>query len=314
MAGIIARTRLDPEKDIPDLSSKVIIVTGGNNGIGKETVKQLAKHNPKRLYLCARSQSKADVAIAEISKTAPNAKITFLELDLASFASVKKAGETVLSSEDRIDVLINNGGVMALPPNLTKDGYEVQFGTNHMGHALFTRMLMPLLSKTAAQPGSDVRVINLTSASEKYNAIKGGFIPEKCVTMMEEENTLKRYGQSKLANVLFTKELARRYPNITSVAVHPGRVQTPLLDHWINTSGWWPRLMRLSDSIVMVPVEVGALTQLWAATANKDKVKSGAYYPPGCKEGQESAMAKDPKLAEKLWNWQEAEFAKKGFS
>ena len=314
MAGIFARTRLDPENDIPDLSSKVIIVTGGNNGIGKETVKQLAKHNPKTLYLCARSQAKADIAIAEISKTVPDAKITFLELDLASFTSVEKAANTVLSSVDQIDLLINNGGVMALPPGLTKDGYEIHFGTNHMGHALFTKLLMPLLSKRAAQPGSDVRIINLTSAAEKYNAIKGGFRPEKCITTMEEENELKRYGQSKLANVLFTKELARRYSNITSVAVHPGRVQTPLLDHWINTPGWWPRIMRLSDSIIMVPVEVGALTQLWAATASKDKVKSGAYYPPGCKQGQESAMAKDPKLAEKLWDWQEAEFAKMGYS
>ena len=314
MAGIFACTRLDPNRDIPDLNSKVIIVTGANNGIGKETVKQLAKHNPEKLYLCARSQSKADAAIAEIAQTVPDAKITFLELNLASFPSVQKAADTVLSLVDRIDVLINNGGVMALPPSLTEDGYEVQFGTNHMGHALFTKLLMPLLSKAAAQSGSDVRIINLTSAAEKYNAIKGGFIPEKCITTMEEENTLKRYGQSKLANVLFTKALANRYPDITSVAVHPGRVQTPLLDHWINTSGWWPRMMRLSDSIIMVPVEVGALTQLWAATTGKDKLHSGAYYPPGCKEGQESAMAKDPKLAEKLWSWQEAEFAKKGYS
>ena len=314
MSGPFARTRLDPAKDIPDLSSKVIIVTGGNNGVGKETVKQLAKHNPEKLYLCARSRSKAEAAIADISKTVPDAKITFLELDLASFASVKEAADTVLSSVNHLELIINNAGVMALPPNLTQDGYEVQFGTNHMGHALFTKLLMPLLSQTAAQPGADVRIINLSSVAEKYNAIKGGFVPEKCLTPMEEENTLKRYGQSKLANVLFTKELAKRYPEITSVAIHPGRVQTPLLDHWINGPGFWPRLMRLSDSVVMMPVEQGALTQLWAATATKDKVKSGAYYPPGCKEGQESSMAKNAKLAEKLWDWQEAEFAKKGYS
>ena len=262
MSGLFARTSLDPEKDIPDLSSRVIIVTGGNDGVGKETVKQLAKHDPEKLYLCARSSSKAEAAIADISRAVPNAQITFLELDLASFASVKRAADTVLLSVTHLDLLINNAGVMCLPPSLTKDGYEVQFGTNHMGHALFTKLLMPLLSKTASQPGADVRIISLSSAAEK-NTIKGGFVPEKCLTPMETEHEIKRYGQSKLANILFTKELARRYPNITSVAIHPGRVQTPLIEHWVNGPGWWPRLVRLSDSIVVpMPVEQGALTQL----------------------------------------------------
>jgi NAD(P)-dependent dehydrogenase (short-subunit alcohol dehydrogenase family) len=307
-------TPFNPDKDIPDLSSKTIIVTGGNIGLGKETILQLSKHNPSKLYLAARSRAKFDTAMKDILKVNPSAEtsVSFLELDLASFASIKRAADTVLTSSPRLDLLINNAGVMALPPGLTEDGYEIQFGTNHMGHALLTKLLMPLLLKTANEPGLDVRIINLTSAGEGL-APKGGFLPEKATTKMESHHSYVRYGHSKLANVLFTKELAKRYPNITSVSIHPGRVQTNLLNHFFENLTFTSVFQKMYDFFDSVSVEKGVYNQLWAAVADKDKVKNGEYYAPVGKGGGQSAAGKDMALAEKLWEWQEAEFAKKGY-
>lgn len=124
----------DPEKDIPDLTGKVIIVTGGSAGLGKETVLQLAKHNPLYIILTARTQKRGDAAIQEIEKEVPasKGKLQFLQLDLGSLKSVKTATETFKRDHDRLDLLINNAGLMASPPGLTEDGYEVQFGSNYV--------------------------------------------------------------------------------------------------------------------------------------------------------------------------------------
>lgn len=302
-----------PERDIPDLSQKVIIVTGGNAGLGKESVLQLAKRNPAKLYLSARSKPKGGAAIAEITKAVPSAKITFLELDLSSFASVKRAADTILAAESRLDILLNNAGIMAVPPALTEDGYEIQFGTNHMGHALLTKLLMPLLSKTAGQRDSDVRIINLSSTAHMLPP-SGGFLPDACKTNMESTNTLWRYGQSKLANILFTKELARRYPNIKSVAVHPGRVKSQLTDQWLTGNfSVMGTFQKVVDVLIETPVEKGALTQLWTVAVKKENLKNGAYYQPVAKEGGETGTAKNMKLARKLWEWTEEEFTRQGY-
>ena len=123
-----------PESDIPDLSGKVIIITGANSGLGYESVIHLARHSPSKLYLCARTLEKYEAAIKGISAAVPNASdfVEYLELDLASLSSTKKAAETFLAHNDRLDILINNAGIMAIPPALTKDGFEIQFGTNHV--------------------------------------------------------------------------------------------------------------------------------------------------------------------------------------
>lgn len=113
MFGFFEGVTFDPSHDIPDLSGKVALITGGNTGLGKETVLQLAKHNPSRLYLAARTLSKAEAAIRDIKAVVPNANITFLQLDLASLKSVKEASDTFLASSDRLDLLINNAGIMA---------------------------------------------------------------------------------------------------------------------------------------------------------------------------------------------------------
>ena len=218
-------SKFDPSKDMPDLTGKVVIVTGGNTGLGLESCLKIAARNPAHLYLAARTASKADKAIAEVKKVAPGVSISHLSLDLASFPSIANAAKTVLANSDRLDILLNNAGVMALPPGLTEQGYEIQFGTNHVGHALFTHLLMPRLLETAQKPGADVRIVNLSSMGHQL-ASKEGIVFNELKTTMEPRITWTRYGQSKLANILFTKELAKRYPSITSVSVHPGVIKT----------------------------------------------------------------------------------------
>ncbi|KIV85792.1 hypothetical protein PV11_01450 [Exophiala sideris] len=303
----------NPEKDIPDLSSKVIVVTGGNNGVGKATVIELAKHNPQRLYLAARSQAKYDEAMVDVRAAAPTANVAFLELDLASFASVKKAADRILASNDRLDILINNAGVMGLPPGQTKEGYEIHFGTNHMGHALLTKLLLPLLLKTAER-GADVRILNLSSEGNMV-APKKSFVPDQLSSPMSDTHSYVRYGQSKLANILFSRELARRYPSILTTAVHPGRVATPLLDQMMATRSFTAYLQKTFDAMsgILTPVQ-GAYTSLWAATWKRDEVQNGAYYAPWGKLMAGSKQIQDPELAKRLWDYTEQELKKHGYA
>lgn len=232
----------------------------GNNGLGLETCRQLAKHNPY-IYLAARTPSKAESAIADIKGTVPNANITFLQLDLASLESVKKAADTFNAKSDRLDVLINNAGVMALPASTTKDGYEIQFGTNHVGHFLLTKLLMPTLQRTA-EGKRDVRIVNLSSEGHRLPP-RGGLVLKDARSNMASYNTWVRYGQSKLANVLFTRELARRYPAIKSVVLHPGGIDTGLSLGFQKEHPWLAGFARPIASLFLTTVQRGAFTQLF---------------------------------------------------
>ncbi|KAF2017464.1 oxidoreductase-like protein [Aaosphaeria arxii CBS 175.79] len=309
-------SKFKPATDIPSLAGKVILVTGGNAGLGKQTIKYLAQHSPARIYLAARTASKAEAAIEDIKREVPNAcPIEHLPLDLTSFASIATAADTLKSKERRLDILINNAGVMALPYSLTKEGYEIQFGTNHMGHALFTKLLMPVLLETAKTPDADVRIVNLSSIGH-YGAPSAGVIFEQ--PALEQHSTWRRYGQSKLANILFTKELATRYPEITSIAVHPGAIITDLYagvrTNFIMNIGLW--IYSLFTPILpghFKDPTGGALTQTWGASTAKENLKNGAYYVPIGKLAQGSAKARDDGLAKKLWEYTETEFAKHGY-
>lgn len=199
----------------------------GNSGLGQESVLQLAKHNPSQIFLAARSPDKGQAAIHNIKEVVPKANITFLQLDLTSFASIAEAAKVVNSSVSRLDILMNNAGIMMTPPGTTKDGYEIQFGTNHMGHALLTNLLLPKLLSTAEEVNADVRIITLSSAGHLW-APKGGLQLETVQSEQRNLSTRQRYGQSKLANILYSIELSRRYPAIRCVSVHPGSVKTGL--------------------------------------------------------------------------------------
>ncbi|KAF2655282.1 NAD(P)-binding protein [Lophiostoma macrostomum CBS 122681] len=305
----------NPASDIPNLEGKVILVTGGNVGLGKETIAYLAAHNPARIYLAARTASKAESAIHDLRAAAPSAPIEHLPLDLTSFASIASAASTFQSRESRLDLLINNAGVMATPYSLTAEGYEIQFGTNHMGHALLTKLLLPTLLATAKQPGADVRIINVTSAGH-YMAPSGGIIRDQAA--LENIGTWRRYGQSKLANILFSKELAVRYPEITSVSIHPGVIITDL--YASMRKGWFMGLMVAVYSRVarFLPghfgdAKGGALNQTWAAVEKKEDVVNGALYFPVGKLTGGSSYAKDQGLAKKLWEYTEEELGKHGY-
>jgi NAD(P)-dependent dehydrogenase (short-subunit alcohol dehydrogenase family) len=242
--------------------------------------------------------------LARAKAAAPDANVVFLPCDLASLASVKAAAEQFVAAADRLDVLICNAGIMAVPRGVTQDGYEVQFGTNHLGHALLVKTLLPTLRRTAAAPGADVRVVTLTSLGFRLHP-KGGIHFD---TLRSEQDAgfggpWARYGQSKLANLLYARELARRVPELTSLAVHPGVVDTGL----VGGLGCWNRLLiRVTNPAGYLTPAEGAYNELWAAFGDKADLQNGQMYEPvGQLSKQLDATAKDDQLAAKLWKWTE---------
>lgn len=206
---------------------------------------------------------------------------------------------------------MNNAGIMATPLAFTQEGYESQFGTNHIGHALLTKLLMPTLLKTAAEPGSDVRIINLSSEGHNITP-PGGIIFE--TEKLKTYGPWARYGQSKLANILFSKGLSKHYPQITTVAVHPGVILTNLYE--TARKQWVQRVVLGFISLFFTKIEQGAWSQLWAATVEKEKLVGGGYYKPVGVLGKGSYMtgyASNDKLVDQLWDWTEEELKKHGY-
>jgi NAD(P)-dependent dehydrogenase (short-subunit alcohol dehydrogenase family) len=193
---------------------------------------------------------------------------------------------------------------MAVPAGITADGYEIQVGTNHLGHALLTKILLPTLLATAALPDADVRIVTLTSLSHSWT-VSGGIKFNTLRTSQENESKIAKYGQSKLANILHSKQLACRYPSITCASVHPGTVETGLSKPMKDKHLWVRVFEATVGSLMGVPIEQGVLNQLWAATS-KDVV-SGGYYVPVGKKADGSPAARDEVLAARLWHWTEKE-------
>jgi NAD(P)-dependent dehydrogenase (short-subunit alcohol dehydrogenase family) len=199
-----------------------------------------------------------------------------------------------------------NAGVMALPPQLTQDGYELQFGINHLGHALLVKLLLPTLLRTAEAPNSDVRIVFLSSIAYRIHP-KGGITFDALRTTQDIGKILGswvRYGQTKLANILYAAELARRYPNITSVSVHPGVIATGLVD---NLSLFNKLLLYVTNIGRMKKPVDGACNQLWAATGNKKEIVNGEFYEPVGVPGRHDTKSKSEMLAGKLWEWTQKE-------
>lgn len=194
---------------------------------------------------------------------------------------------------------------MAQPPGLTADGYEIQFGTNHVGHALLIKLLLPTILRTAELPNADVRIVSNTSLGFKGHPSAG--IAFKNVRTTQEYPVIGhwiRYGQSKLANILYASELARRYPSITSTSVHPGVINTGL----VGDLGFLDKaLVYVTNVGKMVTPQQGACNQLWAATADKGKVTNGEFYEPVGVPGTHDKMSNDEKLAGELWEWTQKE-------
>jgi retinol dehydrogenase 12 len=234
----------------------------------------------------------------------PSAQLTPIQMDLASLASVDAAAKKVLAMTSRLDILMNNAGIMAVPSQITVDGYEIQFGTNYLGHALLTKLLLPTMLETAKESQSDVRIVTLTSHSHTRAPV-GGIQFQSLRSGDSSSTPLQKYGQSKLANILHATELARRYPNIKTVAVHPGMVQTGLTTTMQKSFILARFIVPVVSHFNAVGVEQGALNQLWAAT--DPAVESGEYYEPIGVSGLGSVLSRDTTLAEKLWAWTEDE-------
>lgn len=204
------------------MDGKVVIITGCNTGIGKETARDLARRGAS-VYMACRDQVKCEIARQEIIKETENLNVFNRSLDLSSLDSIRRFVAEFKKEEPRLDVLINNAGVMMCPKMLTKDGFEMQLGTNHMGHFLLTNLLLDQLKKAAPS-----RIINLSSLAHI-----GGKLNKEDLNSDQSYNDVMAYCQSKLANVLFTRELAKRLEGsqVTVNCLHPGAVNTDLLRH-----------------------------------------------------------------------------------
>ncbi|CAI6089580.1 unnamed protein product [Clonostachys chloroleuca] len=169
-----ASTTFNPATDIPDLSGRVILVTGGNTGLGKQYSLELCRHNPAQVWLVARNLDKAQAAVAEIQSQVPGAPIEILEIDLSSLSSVEKAAREFQQRCDGLDILMLNAGIIMAPLGKTQDGYEVHFGTNYMGHALLTKLLLPTIEKTiATRESPDARILIVSSSGYKLAPKEG---------------------------------------------------------------------------------------------------------------------------------------------
>lgn len=279
---------------ILDQSGKVVIITGASSGLGFETARLLAgKH--ARVVMAVRNTAKGREAAARIKKEYPKADVDVVQLDLADLASVRKFAKDFRKGYSRLDLLINNAGVMAPPYGKTADGFEMQFGTNHLGHFALTLLLLDMLKKV---PGS--RVVTVSSGAHAFGMLDFGDLNwEK-----RRYNAWQAYGDSKLANLYFTRELQRRLDgedaDVLAVAAHPGWAATELQRHQ-----WWVRLL---NGLFAQPPGMGALPTLYAATAQD--VHGAEYFGPGGKGGlrgypvrvQSNKRSRDMAVAGRLWD------------
>lgn len=255
--------------NIPDLSGKVIIVTGGNSGLGYESVKAFSQKGAEVILAC-RNMDKGHTAKAEIGQS--KGHIAVMELDLSDFASIEAFAKAFKARYDRLDVLLNNAGIMTTPYFLTKDGLEAQNGTNHFGHFALTAHLSEILKNTSGS-----RVVNVSSLAHRNgNMDFSNLLFEEG----KDYSPMKSYGRSKLANLLFTYELQRQFEakeiNSIAVAAHPGGSQTNLARH--VEGKLWFRLLRPVLNLMMQSQAQGALPQIRAAV--DPNVKGGEYYGP----------------------------------
>ncbi len=260
--------------DIPDQTGKVAVVTGANGGLGLEVARELARKGA-HVVMAARDQAKAEAACAAIRAEIPGASLELVPLDLASLASVREAAAQVLAGHPRIDVLVNNAGLMGIPERRTEDGFEMQLAVNHLGHFALTARLLPALLVS-----SGARVVSVTSTGryagrpvDPHNPHLGG-----------RYDPWRAYGQSKLANVHFALELDRRFRTAgvpaRSIVVHPGFTNTDLQARSVRETGGG-RSQRFFRAAVrrfgMTPAQ-GALPLLRAAT--DPRAVGGALYAP----------------------------------
>lgn len=290
------------QNDIPDLTGKVVVITGANSGLGLASTKALSATGATVVMAC-RSQSKGEDAKAAALRTLPHARLELMALDNADLNSVRAFAEAFRTKYDRLDILLNNAGVMAIPRTETRDGFETQLGVNHLAHFALTGLLLDLLIAT---PGSRVHT---TSSSAAFT----GAINFDDLMGETEYSRWRAYGQSKLANALFATELNHRLTaaghDCLSNSSHPGLVMTNLQANSLQESGRpvGERLLYgLLSLLLSQNIEMGVLPQLYASTA--PSAKGGVFYGPktfrlrGYPAEQECNEAlRDPAILNQLW-------------
>ncbi|THV07125.1 NAD(P)-binding protein [Dendrothele bispora CBS 962.96] len=288
--------------DIPDLSGKVFIVTGGNSGVGKEIVKALLSHNA-RVYIACRSQSNAQEVIDEL-KVSTGKEALFLQLDLSDLKSVKESARVFTEKERTLNVLINNAGVM-MPPitQLTKDGYDLQFGTHVLGHYYFTKLLLPTLISTA-KSSVPSRIVTVASTGA---LMTGGlnFDTFKDTPARKKLGTQGLYIQSKFGSIVLAQELARRYGDqgIVATSLNPGSLKSNLYRHVTSP------IQKAISALITHPVPLGALTPLYVATHPSGDTFNGQFFIPWARPGSLRKEPLDPQLGKELWAWLEEQVA-----
>ena len=283
-------------ENIKDQSGKIILITGANTGLGFQTALELAKKNAY-VILAGRSSDKVNKAIADIIVKVPSAKLEAGIVDLSDLGSVKKFADTILKKHQRLDVLINNAGVMFPPPSKTKDGYELQFGVNYMAHFALTAHLFKLIKST-----KNSRIVTLSSIAHK-----NGIIDFDNLKLEKPFDKFREYGQSKVADLIFTFELQRRLADLNSttisVAAHPGISKTELL----RTDK--PEMI---NEFPHMSANQGAFSSLYAAT---EDIENGSYIGPDG-EGETTGFpapaiianyAKEKTIGKMLWDYTEKE-------
>lgn len=288
-----------------DLTGKSILITGAASGLGYQSAVSLVSHDlpPAVIFFTARTLARATAAASSLPvPTNHTTTVIPLALDLSSFSSIAALASRLPSA--RLDILLLNAGIMAVPPGLTADGYEMHFGTNHLGHALLTKLLLPVLQR-APSP----RIVVLASTVHRSWPQGWGWKPDSLTTEARDMGAYDRYHRSKLANVLFAREMARRYPGVTTVSVHPGVVDTGIVGSetpWVMTAA-----IRVLKPLMVKSVEDGVRNQLWACVS--EEVVSGEYYEPVGVAGKASKDGKDDGLSAELWEWTERELAAHGY-
>ena len=257
--------------NIPDLTGKIVLVTGANIGLGKAST-QLMAAKGAQVVMAVRTVSKGEEAADDVRKEVPNAQLNVMALDLADLASVRAFAADFTATHDRLDILMNNAGVMATPQMTTQDGFELQLGTNHLGHYALTGLLIDTLLAT---PYS--RIVNVSSGGAD-----GAKIRFDDLMFSDDYSRFEAYGQSKLANLLFTVELQKRLveneaPTL-AVAAHPGVASSNLVSSMRIPVPGVTTLANLLTRLMFPDTETGALSQVRAAVDSS--VKGGEYYGP----------------------------------
>ncbi|KAL1006604.1 hypothetical protein UPYG_G00074350 [Umbra pygmaea] len=269
------------------LDGQTVIITGANTGIGKETTRDLAKRGARIIMAC-RDMEKAESARKEITEDSKNENIVVHKLDLSDTKSIREFAELINKEEKRVNILINNAGIMMCPYSKTKDGFEMQFGVNHLGHFLLSYLLLDLIKCSVP-----ARIINVSSVAHTWSSIKLDDINSE-----KNYDQVQAYGQSKLANILCTRALAKRLQGtgVSVFSLHPGVVQSELWRH-LNTPV--QVAVKVFRPFTKTSVE-GAQTSIYCAVQPGLEKESGAYYS-NCAPARCSRTASDDELAQKLW-------------